>query len=401
MWQRLFDQNGLPTPRLGQFLRGLAIHLIEDYDPKGSLVVTPPKMLRFYEEVKLSDEIYPWQVIFGKVPNLTLSKIYRELKCQHHLVQENVTEAPDIPGLTPEGFQEWMTAMIQAYPDTEYERLSKAVLDMPISNADDSKERFPKELPRRLFPRQENLQAQQRCAAILSAEGVGPLRRAPTFPPPPPMGPNSGSAPGLERERSPYGAQADTRVFDSEEDEPPAVPIERERKPYSAAPGGGKFHEEDLSRGINPDTDAHSRRPRAQSSTAQHQWVPPPNPSHPFNQRGSSHATHGHRHRSPSLSNYGTRSDSNVADIPPHYSTSNIYDAEEDNRRFARDAELKRADWARRQAEEDSGSVPRRGTGFSDASYNSPPRAGYDDDYYKGRGNPNGYDTQGYSSRRY
>ena len=75
--------------------------------------------------------------------------------------------------------------MIQAYPDTEYERLAKAVLAMPISNADDRKERFPKELPRRLFPSTENLQAQQRCAANLSAEGVGPLRKAPTFPPHP------------------------------------------------------------------------------------------------------------------------------------------------------------------------------------------------------------------------
>jgi hypothetical protein len=28
MWQRLFDPQALPTPRLGQFLRGLAIHLV-------------------------------------------------------------------------------------------------------------------------------------------------------------------------------------------------------------------------------------------------------------------------------------------------------------------------------------------------------------------------------------
>ena len=27
-WQRLFDQRGQPTPRLGEFLRGLAIHLV-------------------------------------------------------------------------------------------------------------------------------------------------------------------------------------------------------------------------------------------------------------------------------------------------------------------------------------------------------------------------------------
>jgi hypothetical protein len=28
MWQPLFDTNGEPTPRLGQFLRGLALHLV-------------------------------------------------------------------------------------------------------------------------------------------------------------------------------------------------------------------------------------------------------------------------------------------------------------------------------------------------------------------------------------
>ena len=28
MWQRLFDHQGQPTPRLGQFLRGLAVHLV-------------------------------------------------------------------------------------------------------------------------------------------------------------------------------------------------------------------------------------------------------------------------------------------------------------------------------------------------------------------------------------
>lgn len=61
MWQRLFDHNNQPTQRLGQFLRGLALHLIEDYEPKGSLVISPSKMLKFYEDAKLGDEIYPWQ----------------------------------------------------------------------------------------------------------------------------------------------------------------------------------------------------------------------------------------------------------------------------------------------------------------------------------------------------
>lgn len=60
MWQRLFDQDGMPLPRLGEFLRGLALHLVEDYEPKRSLVISPAKMLKFYEEVRLREEIYPW-----------------------------------------------------------------------------------------------------------------------------------------------------------------------------------------------------------------------------------------------------------------------------------------------------------------------------------------------------
>jgi hypothetical protein len=32
MWQHLFDSQGQPTPRLGQFLRGLAVHLVSTWD---------------------------------------------------------------------------------------------------------------------------------------------------------------------------------------------------------------------------------------------------------------------------------------------------------------------------------------------------------------------------------
>jgi hypothetical protein len=60
MWQPLFDEAGMPTARLGQVLRGLALHLIEDLEPKNSMVVGPKKMKRFYEMMKVSDEAYPW-----------------------------------------------------------------------------------------------------------------------------------------------------------------------------------------------------------------------------------------------------------------------------------------------------------------------------------------------------
>ena len=82
VWGQLFDEVGNPTLRLGQLLRGLAVHIvrsisihrltsfddptlmvlfqIEDYEPCHSIVITPSKMIKYYENVKLPNEIYPW-----------------------------------------------------------------------------------------------------------------------------------------------------------------------------------------------------------------------------------------------------------------------------------------------------------------------------------------------------
>lgn len=373
-------------------------------------------MLKFYNDVKLDKEIYPWSsklfvrisitwltslaAIFGKLPYSTLSKIYREMRCQHHLIQEHSADQPQIPALTPDGFQEWMTAMIQAYPDTEYERLSRAVLDMPISNADDCKERFPKELPRRLFPQHEHLHAQQRCAAVLSAEGVGPLRRAPTFPPPPPMAQSTAAPSGLERERSPYVGQTDTRAVESEDEhEPLAVPIERERKPYSAAPGGGKLYEDQHSQSVPPEASMHAQRRRAQSTATQSQWMPPANAPNPQYHARTGSQLNGRRPRSPSFSGYGTSSDPNVRDVPGSYYASNVYDSEEEKRKFAKDSETRRNEWAGRH--EGEAAHHRRSTAGTDSSFDSQPRSVYEDEYYRGRGGSNGYDNRGHESRRY
>lgn len=81
--------------------------------------------------------------------------MYRDLECQHHLVQARNDQKPDIPGLTPVGFERWMTLLIQAHPEEEYRRLQKAVLDIPTSNPD-KKERLPKGISRRLFPQSED-----------------------------------------------------------------------------------------------------------------------------------------------------------------------------------------------------------------------------------------------------
>ena len=314
------------------------------------------------------------------------------MRCQHHLIQEHPAEQPYIPALTPEGFQEWMTAMILAYPDVEYERLAKAVLDMPISNADDRKERFPKEIPRRMFPQVENLQAQQRCAAALSSEGVGPLRKAPTFPPPPPKSQTSNAMPNLERERSPYVSQPEQKVFESEDElEPSSVPIERQRKPYAATPGGGKLYEDNLHRSATADASVQEQRRRRQSTAAQGPWAPPPTDGY-YDQNTQSRTggqASSRRTRSPSFSNHGTKSDPTVRDIPSSYYASNLHNYDEDSRKYSKEADSKRRE------------QHRRSTAGTDSSYDSQNRSVYDDDDYRGRNGSNGYDNRGYESRRY
>jgi hypothetical protein len=326
--------------------------------------------------------------MFGTLSYSSLSKVYRDMRCQHHLIQEHPAEQPYIPALTPEGFQEWMTAMIMACPDAEYERLAKAVLDMPISNADDRKERFPKELPRRLFPQAGNLQAQQRCAAALSAEGVGPLRKAPSFPPPPPK-----SQPinvNIERERNPYGSQPEQKSFGSEaEFDTSSVPIERQRKPYAATPGGGKLYDEDLQRSATSDASMDEHRKRRQSNAGQGPFAPPPTDAYYDTQPRAGQQANTRRATSPSFSNHGTHSDPTVRDIPSNYYTSNLHGFNEDARRYSKDV-----DSARRDSH-------RRSTAGTDSSYDSQPRSVYEDDEYRSRHGSNGYDNRGYESRRY
>ena len=288
IWGPLFE-DARPTKRLGQFLRGIALHLVEDYEPKHSLVITPCKMQKFYQDTRLPSELYPWQTVFDDRTS-SISRLFREVEAQHHLVQDKADERPDIPGLTPAGFERWATWMILAHPEQEFERLQKAVLDMPICNYDDRKERFPKEISRRLFPTTADLTVRerlrkamiQRCNISLPEQPIDDLDAgAPTaqkgakghradsvasaasshpgshqYPPPPPShhhnhnhqyrqpSVSSDHAPSrarsVDRERQgPVSNHAAEDAIEEEDDIPTPQPIERERKPYSAQPGGG------------------------------------------------------------------------------------------------------------------------------------------------------------------
>lgn len=260
IWQPLFD-NGNPTMRLSQFLRGLARHIIDDYEPKKTLVIPPMKMLRFFDETKVAEEYYPWSTIFGgKLSPASISMMYRQLTCEHHFTQQRAQEAPVIPALTPEGFATFMTCLIQAHPDIEFERLAKAVMEMPISNADDFKERFPKELSRRLLPSQANVQAEQRLISSMSHEPVLiRLERGTSAMPPPPPPPGSASfreTSFMERERNPYSQSNQySNAVDDDDLTPPSMPIERERQPYYAKEGTGKRYDTDADRERERDRD--------------------------------------------------------------------------------------------------------------------------------------------------
>lgn len=396
IWQPLFDAQDKPTLRLSQFLRGLAVHIIEDCEPKGSIVITPYKMLRFLESSKVADEVYPWSAIFGgKMTCASISRLYRDLKCQHHFVQHINHETPYIPALTPCGFKDFMTILILAHPDLEYERLAKAVLDMPISNADNPKERFPKELSRRLLPKTSDLQSRQRLTAAMSADPVIKLRSSDPLPPPPPVQPPQMPISGsfTERERMPYSNSFSSSAVDDEDLQLPSVPIERERKPYTAKEGSGKIYEDSnrvnpsLSNSYRSDTSAPRRAstaiPFTQSGASK------PTESIPFPTSSRSHRTSSSANgvprpnmnmysASPSTSsNPYTRSEgSQLNDIPAAYYASNIHDDVPDPRRYSR-----RDDVA-------------RGYGFTSSSV---PNAGYDygtglyDERRRGPGGSDGY----------
>ncbi|KAL8700380.1 MAG: hypothetical protein Q9201_005482 [Fulgogasparrea decipioides] len=438
IWGQLFDEEGHPTPRLGQFLRGLAVHLIEDYKPCQSIVITPDKMIQFYQDVRIANESYPWSTVFDD-EHSCISRMYRDLECQHHLVQELLDEKPDIPGLTPVGFQKWMTLLIQAHPNEEFERLQKAVLAMPINNPD-KKERFPKELSRRLFPGSDDSQIRERIEQAISTHAKVDLpRRTKNREPspvlashkpsvaessnvpqtgrkepnvngdnlPPPPAPNN-----IERERKPYSSIPTESAIDDTNPTPapPSQPIERERKPYSALPGGGKQYEE----GTKPRSDSTASKVGRSESTARTRPIPvgqsQPNFGRPMDmpkpevhqhRRAPSNAG---RPRSPSFGNDYRRSDGDLRGFPPFQpgSLPTTESFDDDSRRYARD----RAGRARRQTEDDTrsyGESPAgRGRYERGMDFTGPPphRGSYlsnnEEDYYRSNGRTagNGYDYQ-------
>ena len=367
-----------------------------------------------------------------------ISRMYRDLACQHHLVQERYHEKPDIPSLTPVGFERWVTLLLQAHPDLEYERLQKAVLDMPISNPDDKKERFPKDISRRLFPGSEDRKVRERFEKAVAEHAkvdipkhTNPVEiprhtnpvdmpRHTNLEPPssyqPHLGEESTSIPpSLERERKPYATiPTESAVDDNVPLHPQAQyqPLERERQPYTAQPGGGKTYEDDMRtrgetlRPVRSNSSSSNTRPIPITLSQRAQGIAPQDAHR--HHRGMSNAGNGRRHRSPSFNNDFRHSDGNLSYQPPHqasYIPPEVFDD-----RSANDLGLKRTKSARQRADDDTrsyGESPRGGGRYDRVGEpGGPHRGSYlpEEDYYRngGRGQGSGYDyPQPYSGQNY
>lgn len=53
--------------------------------------------------------------------------MYRDLRCQHHLVQERYYKRLDIPDLAPAGFKSWVTLLIRAHPEKDTQVFTKPI----------------------------------------------------------------------------------------------------------------------------------------------------------------------------------------------------------------------------------------------------------------------------------
>ncbi|KAI1107364.1 hypothetical protein F4804DRAFT_329399 [Jackrogersella minutella] len=202
-WGVLFDERGYATLRNGQFLRGLARHVIDDLAPNSSnLVITPEKLNVLYSRYKVDPEVYPFVDIFNSRARDVHDRIadfFTDLNCQYHLVQLDSYSRPRVPALTPVGFAQYLTTCILAHPDEEFRRLDKIVTEVQLvadvsSATDGQPEKLPRQLLRSQFPVRHDPKSRKVLAAALDdlmydirlLEPCSPKKQLAIMPPPPP-----------------------------------------------------------------------------------------------------------------------------------------------------------------------------------------------------------------------
>lgn len=168
-WGVLFDATGSPTKRADELLKSIADHIVLEYEPQQSIVITPEKLCLFYGQHRLPVEIFPFTKIFDASITTSfvhdrIADLYDDLGCQYHLTQKDARSRPSIPALTPRGFSRWLLVNLRAYPNEEFQRLSDVVVTIPVSitNTHDGKlERMPRKISRHILPRNPDINARK------------------------------------------------------------------------------------------------------------------------------------------------------------------------------------------------------------------------------------------------
>lgn len=185
--------------------------------------------------------------------------------------------------------------MIQMHPEKEAQRLQKAVLNMPINNPDNKRERFPKEIPRRLFPESPNLALREEidqyireyCAVDLPSitdEEIAAERRYKSYRSPT-VADEEDEEPQPQTQPPEQPLQ---RAEEQEQQQPPPTEetepkynLERERQPYTASPGATKEHDDGFDLPRPAPNRPIGRRPRDDSMSSRPGYKPSLDPYYP------------------------------------------------------------------------------------------------------------------------
>ena len=172
--QRSCSDVGPSHVLLDNTLVRIALFIIRGSDSSRYMAVNAWEMYQFFAKTPIMGEQYSWKTIFQDHA-LLLPQKYMWLECEQILFSRSVASYPWEPALTPHGFSQFITQLLEADPTAGFERVWSAIQAMRLANGETT---LPdRERLRQLMPERSNVPTKQRLAKILS------------YVPPPPPGP--------------------------------------------------------------------------------------------------------------------------------------------------------------------------------------------------------------------
>ncbi|OAX82546.1 hypothetical protein ACJ72_03103 [Emergomyces africanus] len=232
-WRPLFKNDGTPTGEMDDLLKVLAAHLFQPDQFQHSLfppyllqpdhniveatggLMMPNNLRLYFQTTQPAHYPFPWEGKYYsrcqrlrtiadwdvldvlRLQDEDLSRLYCNLRAEHHLVQPYNNHAPRIPGLTRNGFIILMTWLVRAYPREQYEMIHSLMYQRPILPENILAKWFPKDRNSIYFSERPNLVVRNRLENIITRySGINvhkPPVKTMTITEPPPV--SAGTAP--------------------------------------------------------------------------------------------------------------------------------------------------------------------------------------------------------------